>query len=58
MSTVKDVIFNEEARRREMSTTNNDESRCLVSHGSKKEVEVMEEVIKGVPKEDDQYHSR
>ena len=33
MSIVKDVIFNEEARRREMGLTDSDESQALVLEG-------------------------
>ncbi|GFS36321.1 hypothetical protein Acr_00g0045360 [Actinidia rufa] len=35
MNMVKDVLFNEEARKREMGTTDSDELRALVSKGSR-----------------------
>ena len=37
MSTVNDIIFNEEARRREMGKTDRSESQALVSEGSIKD---------------------
>ena len=36
MSMVMDALFNEEARRREMGTTDSDDSRALVSERSRK----------------------
>ena len=35
MSIFKDALFNEEAQRREMGTANSDNSRALVSKGSR-----------------------
>ena len=35
MSVVKDILFNEKAWKREMGTTESDESRALVSEGKR-----------------------
>ncbi|GFY80916.1 hypothetical protein Acr_01g0007250 [Actinidia rufa] len=57
-SMVMDALFNEEARRREMSTTDQSESQALVLEGSRKEVEVKEEVITKVLEKNGGGHGR
>ena len=58
MSMIKDVLFNKEAQKREMDIIDKSESQVVVSQEVGKEVEVKENVIKGVLGEDDRGHSQ